>query len=122
MSEHPNNCPCTFCWSRNQIATLETRVAELTAERDALLQRDRDYRDATSGCPDVLISRELLTKSFDKLYREKALRERVAELEGLCRQLYEAEQTKNQKDWTAVIQALEKVGADGTALERPNKY
>ena len=94
--------------------------ADACAEIERLKQRDRDYRDTTSGCPDVLISRELLTKSFDKLYREKALRERVAELEGLCRQLYEAERDKNQKDWTAVIQALEKVGADSTALERPN--
>ncbi len=38
----------------------------------------------------------------------------------LCRQLYEAEQTKNQQDWTAVIRALEKVGADSTALKGSN--
>lgn len=36
------------------------------------------------------------------------------ELLDLCRQLYEAEQTKNQQDWTAVISALEKIGAAGT--------
>lgn len=93
---------------------------KLRAEIERLKQRDRDYRDVTSGCPDVLISRELLTKSFDKLYREKALRERVTELEGLCRQLYKAEETKHQQDWTAAIRALEKVGADSVALERPN--
>jgi len=96
------------------------QLVALRSEIERLKQRDRDYRDATSGCPDVLISRELLTKSFDKLYCEKSLRERVAELEGLCRQLYEAERDKNQKDWTAVIQALEKVGADNTALVGSN--
>jgi hypothetical protein len=36
-------------------------------------------------------------------------------LRSLCRQLYEAERDKNQQDWTAVIRALEKVGADSTA-------
>ena len=39
----------------------------------------------------------------------------IERLRDLCRQLYEAEQTKNQQDWTAVIRALEKVGADDTA-------
>ena len=101
--------------------TISRQAAEEAADEiERLTQRDRDYRDITSGCPDVLISRELLTKSFDKLYREKALRERVAELEGLCRQLYKAEETKHQQDWTAAIRALEKVGADSVALERPN--
>ena len=41
-------------------------------------------------------------------------------LRSLCRQLYEAELTKNQQDWTAVIRALEKVGADSTALTGSN--
>ncbi len=36
-------------------------------------------------------------------------------LRSLCRQLYEAELIKNQQDWTAVIRALEKIGADSTA-------
>lgn len=106
--------------ARERIAIYTKTIGEQSAEIERLKQRDRDYRDVTSGCPDVLISRELLTKSFDKLYREKALRGRVSELEGLCRQLYEAEQTNNQKDWTAVIRALEKVGADSVALETPN--
>lgn len=44
---------------------------------------------------------------------EQTLRTQNA-LMSLCRQLYEAEQTKNQQDWTAVIQALEKIGAAGT--------
>lgn len=36
-------------------------------------------------------------------------------LRDLCCQLYEAERDKNQQNWTAVIRALEKVGADMTA-------
>lgn len=39
----------------------------------------------------------------------------LAALRELCRQLYQAERTNNQQDWTAVIRALEKVGADTTA-------
>ena len=39
---------------------------------------------------------------------ERELRRLVA----LCRQLHEAEQTKNQKDWTMVIRELENVGKE----------
>ncbi len=42
------------------------------------------------------------------------------ELVDLCRQLHKAEETKNQKDWTAVILSLEKVGADSTAAMGSN--
>lgn len=40
---------------------------------------------------------------------------RLEMFERLCRELYEAERAKNQKDWCAVIRALENVGADETA-------
>ncbi len=41
-------------------------------------------------------------------------------LVALCRQLHKAEETKNQQDWTAVIRALEKIGADSTAAMGSN--
>ncbi len=44
-----------------------------------------------------------------------ALRNERDRLVELCRQLYEAERDKNQQNWTSVIRALEKVGADKTA-------
>ena len=59
--------------------------------------------------PDSIQDTELLME----LARD--LRQATDALVELCRQLYEAEQTKNQQDWTAVIRALEKVGADSTA-------
>ena len=52
---------------------------------------------------------------FERWHGERRKREA---LELLCRQLYEAERDKNQKDWTAVIQALEKVGAGDTPMSR----
>lgn len=45
----------------------------------------------------------------------EALRNERDRLVALCCQLYEAERDKNQQNWTAVIKALEKVGADKTA-------
>jgi len=44
-----------------------------------------------------------------------ALRNELDRLVELCCQLYKAERDKNQQNWTAVIRALEKVGADKTA-------
>lgn len=41
-------------------------------------------------------------------------------LMDLCRKLHRAEEAKNQQDWTAVIRALEKVGADSTAAMGSN--
>ena len=38
-------------------------------------------------------------------------------LVALCRQLHEAEQTRNQKEWTAVIRELENVGKEHSAVD-----
>ena len=48
----------------------------------------------------------------------KTIAEEVARrhdaIAGLCRQLFIAEQAKNQQDWTATIKALEKIGEEFT--------
>lgn len=59
---------------------------------------------------------EVLEREHAEFYeRWHAERRQREAMELLCRQLFEAEQAKNQKDWTAVIRALEKVGAGETA-------
>lgn len=65
---------------RNQYIGLEGMYGLLQQERDALQQRIRDYSDVTSGCPDVLVSRDLLSKNFRVLYKEIECRHQSAAL------------------------------------------
>ncbi len=110
---------------------LQKQLAAMTQERDALVQRIRDYSDTTSGCPDVLVSRELLSKNFPTLYREMECRNALAASqarEAALREALEFYMTPPIGQLNDHHIAAAKLGVaalaaphDTTALDRSNK-
>ena len=86
----------------------------MKAARDALVEYYRAEAPVMVMIEASITEAEEYSRAYEILFKEHG------RLRSLCCQLYETERDKNQQDWTAVIRALEKIGADSTAAMGSN--